>query len=265
MYDALMKGYFIVHSFNSKDPTKTFYGTPFLPMNELKNITFELPSFTTISLAVLAKIKLSNCSEPIIIKKYYKVDLKFLTIPTYMGSNFFVDNLNEQPCCFPMSDYYQCEIKKMLNKTVSSSFFASEISMESGFIGNPGFIASSCDPYPTLGNTIISYPSVDFDCYTDLKSTNNYFSNKNYSDSLDKSDTYIILSPNPAHENVQIISNDEIRSIVILNQIGNTIKQYQNLNVDNLYLNISDLKNGMYFFKIKTNKAQVVEKLIKTN
>ncbi len=264
VYDALNKGYFIVHSFNSSDATKTYYGTPFINMNMLKNITFELPSFTDVSLAVLAKIKLNNYSEPIIIKKYYKVDFQYLTVPVYRGKDFFMKNLTEQLCCFPLSEYYQCEIKKTLSTPSTSSYTASEILLVPNFIGNPNFLAIGGQPYPTLGNTIISYPPVVFDCYSVLKSTKNSLISDTSACSLLQSEIIVNLSPNPTSGYFEISSNEEICSIEIINSIGNVIRHDANIYSKKLSLDVSDLKNGIYFLRIKLNSEQVVKKLIKT-
>jgi len=45
---------------------------------------------------------------------------------------------------------------------------------------------------------------------------------------------------------------------------GHLIKEFKNLNEDNLSINIGDFEKGMYFLKIKTDNGVSTRKFIKT-
>ena len=74
-------------------------------------------------------------------------------------------------------------------------------------------------------------------------------------------DTGIDLYPNPASSNIIIKSNSEdLVSVKILNYTGAEIMHYNKLNDGTMYIDVSTLKQGIYFAQVQTNKGIVLKK-----
>lgn len=266
VYDALKKGYFIIHQFNKDDPRKTYYGTPFVDKNKLKNIVFEIPDYTDINLAVLATVKLQNYSEPIVIKKYYKIDGVFQAIPNWTSADY-VKGLDEQIKIFPMSDYYQGVPKKELNDHQTSYNYAGEIDLLPGFIGDPNFIAESKDIFPSSGNTIISGAPYSFGCYQSLLKSASFINDSTKEDRLNKlmnnnPENNISVFPNPTEGKIMISStNSLILSVEVFSIMGKIVYQKNSIMSLSTELNLSSLPNGQYIIKI-TNVDSTIRKII---
>nr|WP_321236494.1 ELWxxDGT repeat protein [uncultured Psychroserpens sp.] len=73
-------------------------------------------------------------------------------------------------------------------------------------------------------------------------------------------DDNLLIFPNPISDDFSIQTNNIIKSIAIYNIQGKLVKSFSN-QLDRY--NISDLNTGLYFAKIKSNKGELVKKLIK--
>ena len=66
---------------------------------------------------------------------------------------------------------------------------------------------------------------------------------------------YIKLYPNPVNNHITIESTENINTIEILSVTGNIIKQLTIEQLNNLTIDITTLKKGIYFIKINDNKT----------
>jgi hypothetical protein len=62
----------------------------------------------------------------------------------------------------------------------------------------------------------------------------------------------ISIYPNPATDVVNIASSDDIKTVEVLNYIGQIVYSNNNVNLKNAQLNVSTFKAGVYFVKITT-------------
>jgi hypothetical protein len=70
--------------------------------------------------------------------------------------------------------------------------------------------------------------------------------------------------PNPTQDYLNINSNDKIESISIYNLSGQALINIENKEITNDHkIDIRNLKSGIYYISIKTNKSQFNEKFIK--
>jgi hypothetical protein len=60
------------------------------------------------------------------------------------------------------------------------------------------------------------------------------------------------LYPNPANDVVNIVSTNDIKSVEVLNYIGQTVYSNKEINLKSLPLNVSTFKAGVYFVKVTT-------------
>ncbi len=76
-----------------------------------------------------------------------------------------------------------------------------------------------------------------------------------------KNDYSIVLYPNPSSNSLNIITSETIESIEIISYLG------QKLNVDSVdsTIDISELKEGYYIMRIKTEKEVITKTFIKTH
>ena len=75
------------------------------------------------------------------------------------------------------------------------------------------------------------------------------------------SDDEILVFPNPATENISIISTNEIFEVSILNNFGQQVYESK-INDINTQINTSNLESGIYIIKIKTINGLKTHKLI---
>ena len=71
------------------------------------------------------------------------------------------------------------------------------------------------------------------------------------------------IFPNPATKFINInIGNRSIESIKINNELGEIVKQINRIDDNNIKIDVSDLRNGIYFITVKSNNYTKVKKLI---
>ncbi|MCX7745203.1 MAG: T9SS type A sorting domain-containing protein, partial [Flavobacteriales bacterium] len=71
----------------------------------------------------------------------------------------------------------------------------------------------------------------------------------------------IQLYPNPARNFIQIQSSDLIQNIECLDLQGKLVRVYT-ANSLQFTMNVSELKNGIYIFGIKTNKGLIYKRIV---
>ena len=71
----------------------------------------------------------------------------------------------------------------------------------------------------------------------------------------------VIMYPNPAKSHIYIQSGEQILSISLSNILGEIVIHKRDL--ENRTIEISNLKNGIYFLNIKTKSGHITKKLIK--
>ncbi|MCB2222355.1 MAG: S8 family serine peptidase [Bacteroidetes bacterium] len=81
---------------------------------------------------------------------------------------------------------------------------------------------------------------------------------------VDSYPTELILYPNPAQDNLLISSTTDIRSVMLLNNAGETVIR-QNVNTKRMNLDITDLPAGIYYIRLQTTKTMINRKVIKIN
>ena len=71
----------------------------------------------------------------------------------------------------------------------------------------------------------------------------------------------VIMYPNPAKSHIYIQSAEQILTISLSNILGEIVINKRDL--ENRTIEISNLKNGIYFLNIKTKSGHITKKLIK--
>ena len=90
------------------------------------------------------------------------------------------------------------------------------------------------------------------DCYTPLLGLNNIKTN----------DNDVLIYPNPASKELTIESYDKIKTIEILNPLGQRVYQ-RKVNVKTKSIDINSLSKGIYIIGVNTDKGYIKKKLIK--
>ncbi len=75
-------------------------------------------------------------------------------------------------------------------------------------------------------------------------------------------DKDVMLSPNPANEKIIISANQQIHEVVIYSISGKIVLRADSNNYP-VVINISEMKNGIYFVKMRLDNWVVIKKLIK--
>lgn len=241
VYKALIEGRFIVHKF-SPSGRENIFGTPYMPMNKLKGIVFEVPEDTEVKLAVVAKFSSTYYTTPILFKALYNVNEA--QIPYKMSRVF----CGQEQSSFPFSGYYNSPLYLYVNNTSNSSFTASVIELKPGFVGNAGFTAVSLPLTKDLeiGNTLINV--VDYYCLNEeltreLKGPIELLKRKSL-------DVAPIIFPNPSKGTITILSESRIiNSIYVYDQQGKEIVCLQKVDTFKKELDLSFCIPGIYIVR----------------
>jgi hypothetical protein len=81
----------------------------------------------------------------------------------------------------------------------------------------------------------------------------------------DLTNSSITMYPNPANEVVNIVSTNDIKTIEVLNYIGQTVYTNNNVNLKNAKLNVTSFKAGVYFVKVTTTSGIKTTKITVTH
>lgn len=68
----------------------------------------------------------------------------------------------------------------------------------------------------------------------------------------DLTNSSLSLYPNPANDVVNVVSTNDIKTIEVLNYIGQAIYTNKDINLKSLQLNVSSFQSGVYFVKVTT-------------
>ena len=77
-------------------------------------------------------------------------------------------------------------------------------------------------------------------------------------------DPTISVYPNPVYDELQIISQSEIKSVTLSGLSGNSIQLLSNISEYDLKLDTRTLVPGIYMLKVETSKGIVIRKLVKS-
>ncbi len=72
----------------------------------------------------------------------------------------------------------------------------------------------------------------------------------------------VTLYPNPAHETVTIVAEDNLQSICVCNLLGQQIKTMEVHGENRCNISINDLASGLYIVRITTGKAVTSQRLL---
>jgi hypothetical protein len=81
----------------------------------------------------------------------------------------------------------------------------------------------------------------------------------------DPTNNSISLYPNPANDVVYVVSTNDIKTIEVLNYIGQTVYMNKNVNLKKTQLNVTAFKAGVYFVKITTESGIKTTKITVTH
>ena len=74
----------------------------------------------------------------------------------------------------------------------------------------------------------------------------------------------ISVYPNPVNDKLYIVTEDEVEEVVVYSITGVIVGQQSTVNgQQTLTIDLSDLKSGIYFVKINTDKGNIVKRIIK--
>jgi hypothetical protein len=73
------------------------------------------------------------------------------------------------------------------------------------------------------------------------------------------------IYPNPANDLVNVVSTNDIKTIEVLNYIGQTIYNNKNVNLKTVQLNVSSFTSGVYFVKVTTTTGTKTTKITVTH
>jgi hypothetical protein len=79
--------------------------------------------------------------------------------------------------------------------------------------------------------------------------------------SVNKEDVFVLTYPNPASDEINVVSSENMNKIEIINMLGQIVFQ-KKLNNKNLKVNTSNFNKGNYFVKIYTDKGETTKKVI---
>ena len=156
IYKELNNDRFIIHKYD-EDNDEVIFGTPYIPMNQFKGITFEVPEDTDVKIRVMAKFASSHYEKPVIFQADYKYDINEENPD--MNKVF----CNNEQTNFLYDDYYEAEPYLSLASGTYNSFYSAQtVELLPDFTGEHNFIAEAADIYPTNGNTVIQ--TIDYNC-----------------------------------------------------------------------------------------------------
>jgi hypothetical protein len=79
------------------------------------------------------------------------------------------------------------------------------------------------------------------------------------------SNNTLSLYPNPATEVVNIVSSNDIKTIDVLNYIGQTVYSNKNMAQKTAQLNVTGFRSGVYFVKVTTTGGIKTTKITVTH
>jgi hypothetical protein len=111
------------------------------------------------------------------------------------------------------------------------------------------YIFSDSPPMEGLGVVYYRIESVDFDGrkqYSTVQQINTKPQTPN-----------IAVFPNPATTTINITSQQNIQQIKLINQLGQTLQQFINLNAKHQKINVEQFSKGVYIIQITTSNGEI--------
>ncbi|MBL0013334.1 MAG: T9SS type A sorting domain-containing protein [Flavobacterium sp.] len=177
------------------------------------------------------------------------------------GSLYYVRNLyceNNQITSLDLNNFQNLEILSCSNNNLTELKLKNfKIEQYIDFNGNPNLAYVCCDPEQEvyIQNQALLYGNYDTVVNSEC-SSNGVFATETVEDFKNK----MVLFPNPASDYLNISSAATIESVVIIDVNGRVIKTiYRDANK----IDVSNLQNGIYFMKVKTNNSYETMKFIK--
>jgi hypothetical protein len=81
----------------------------------------------------------------------------------------------------------------------------------------------------------------------------------------DPTNSSISLYPNPANDVVNIVSTNDIKTVEVLNYIGQMVYTNKNVDLKTVKLNVTGFKSGVYFVKVTTTSGTKTTKITVTH
>lgn len=253
VYKAIQEGKLIIHKYDEAND-EIYFGTPYIPMNQFKGVTIEVPEYTDIKLGVLATFQSNIYNDLIIFKTEYNIKLD--TPEPANKVKLFCDS---EQTNFLFSDYYETNQYELNNSPNSGDYAGKQIILKPGFKSGNGFHAVARD-YKGNGNTVINQYS--YNCGNSLRSA------EAIDDALNVKITGVerkpvSIYPNPCYGVLYVKLPDDSPSaeIGIYNLVGSLVQTYTGITNESV-LDVSPLYKGSYIFRIKTAKGSYSQKIL---
>ena len=72
----------------------------------------------------------------------------------------------------------------------------------------------------------------------------------------------VAVYPNPAKDNVTILADEEIQSVVVTNLLGQTFDQFPGRGTSQFVIDTNSYPSGIYLLKINTKKGTATRRLV---
>ncbi len=251
-YRELEQKRFKVHKYD-KENNEIIYGTPYLKMNQLKGVSFEVPEDTQVRIRVIARFNSSFSDMPVVFQTDYGFEERQVK-PAY--TKLYCD---KEQATFPMSDYYTAEEFIALQQVMyNTEVKARTIELRPSFDGNDGFIAEAVELYPSSGNTRLYYK--DRLCFNE---SNGRLASEEDID-VATPELGIHVFPNPFNGRLTIQSDREqpVLGYQIFDSKGGLISEKE-VNSTLIELNLNSVKKGIYFVRLVYEDRIFVRKILK--
>jgi len=111
---------------------------------------------------------------------------------------------------------------------------------------------------------IIRVPAASLDLYKATTPWNKYDLRAIETESIDEYSNSLGIYPNPTKDNLFIVTEENIETVTIYTLTGVMVGQQTMANSQQpLAINVSDLNNGVYFVKVKTENGEITRSFVK--
>lgn len=264
VYTKLIEKQYIVHRFDEEND-EVLYGTPYIPMNQFRGVTIEVPEDTEVSLGVMATFDCTEFDAPILFKAIYKLNSHNVGKPeSYMGStwlstkNGFIAWM--EPSFFPDSEYYYTDRHTLSSGPDSNTYVGKSITLLPGFHGINGFHAIAKN-YKGVGNTAINSKNYNCNSLLNKVAFNNLITSVTNENMFEKE---LNIYPNPLRSDkiLHISINDEIKLLQIYDIYGNLVYRKNNIKLTNFELELSFLSSGIYLMIVESGRSKHTSKIV---
>lgn len=259
VYQDLENGKFIVHKFD-EDNGEVVYGTPYIPMNQFKGVTFEVPEDTDVKLRIVAKFSSIYYDKPIVFQADYNFDVN------EVNPDFNIMYCNGEQTNFLYSDYYPKSYLSLADNIYNNMYSAKIVDLLPGFTGEHGFVAEVANNYPSNGNTrieIIDYGCMHSQSIASLPQArlDNSKEKSEFIEDLYKS---ISLYPNPSSGFIHVESSldEQLERIQVYDLHGKLIDS-KIVKENRTEFDISNEPSGVYMINMINTDKVIVRRVVK--